>query len=426
MDLTRSHTAALKRMIYSGAVLAITKLVGSLSRAVYAVVLARYLGAEMYGEYNYALSWYVALIPLAVFGTDYLILRQPNNETSSYMPLLRTTLSVRLGLGLVLTAISIMVIDEVGRVRDLQPVLVMMSVAIIGRSISLWCIAVCTSCDATRFVLILEVTFRLLELVVGALLLYNGFGLLALATLHAMVWTLQGLVSAVVVKRLLPAISLFPGWASPKLLIGDSVQFLVGGLALAWIFQAPLLLQRTNFNSSVDIGILALSLQIIFIATSLTGEVANAAMTALASMKTSVVEDLDVFYTKFVLFSSLVIGAIFFISAIYVGQTAVNLVFGPEYALVSTVLPWVGIVLVPSFWIITLTSVLVAKRHYTITMYGNVAGAATVTLLCLFWTSPELPQTGIIALLAGSVVAGLATLINTALLITPKSLFRLF
>ena len=64
-------------------------------RIVYAVLLARFLGAEVYGFFNYGLYWYLIFIPFAALGLDFVLIREIGRNRKNTSRLLTDTLVLR-------------------------------------------------------------------------------------------------------------------------------------------------------------------------------------------------------------------------------------------------------------------------------------------------------------------------------------------
>ncbi|MCK5360124.1 MAG: oligosaccharide flippase family protein, partial [Gammaproteobacteria bacterium] len=69
-------TPGIRSILANTAYLSFARSLTGIVRIVYAVLLARYLGAEAYGFFNYGLSWYLIFIPLAALGLDSVLIRE--------------------------------------------------------------------------------------------------------------------------------------------------------------------------------------------------------------------------------------------------------------------------------------------------------------------------------------------------------------
>ena len=62
---------------------------------VYVVLLAKILGADLYGLFNYGLSWYLVFIPLSALGIDVIIVRGIGRDRDRASRLVGQTLALR-------------------------------------------------------------------------------------------------------------------------------------------------------------------------------------------------------------------------------------------------------------------------------------------------------------------------------------------
>ena len=70
-------------------------------------MLARYLGAKLYGLYNYGLSWYLFFLPLSILGVNWVLAREIGADQKKTASLVTHTFLIRLVSSLAAAFVSI-------------------------------------------------------------------------------------------------------------------------------------------------------------------------------------------------------------------------------------------------------------------------------------------------------------------------------
>lgn len=349
-----------------------------LARLVYAIVIAKLLGPELYGRFNYGLSWYLLFVPLSGMGIDFILLRDlgrhENNEA-----LLNNSIAIRsvstigvaclcLGLGWIL--------ENESQMRSL---LLFFSFALAGRGLTSWTNAVFNGSETSCYVLRQEVLFRLLDVIFGIILLASGYGILTLAAVHAACWVLQGITGVAIIRKFLQP-TLHPRWDFGTLmdLIRRGSPFLGAAFLLNWLTQGPLVLFRHLSSNGIALGQLALALQVFVLIGSIVAELSSAALPVLSRS----VHRQDGKAGQFVatiFWAGWLISGMLIIATLSVGQRAVGFLFGAEFIPAARLLPWATALVGPFFWCTNFRSVLAAEGHYSTVLGANFAGAAVFT-----------------------------------------------
>ncbi|MCB1787854.1 MAG: oligosaccharide flippase family protein, partial [Gammaproteobacteria bacterium] len=258
------------------------RLAAIVARAVYVVVIANQLGPELYGLFNYGMSWYLLFVPLGIIGIDEVMVREIGRHGAAAPAVVDNSLSLRLaaGLGAVVACVALGAgLDGAEPVRAL---LYVFALALFGRTLSAWSNAVFRGSEASQYLLAQELGFRVLEVVIGLLLLWRGHGLVALAGVHAAGWLLQGVVGVAYVRaRFFPRLSLRVERRLLRQLVLAGLPFLAWALLLGWLVQGPVVLGRTAFGDGSALGQLALGAQVFVLVGSVVAELGTAAIPVL-------------------------------------------------------------------------------------------------------------------------------------------------
>ena len=410
--LYRLHLPGLKSIAVNAIYLSSARAVTSLARGLYAVALAKLLGAELYGLLNYGLSWYILFVPISVLGLNEILIREIGRDHSQAPKLVGQTLALRTVSSFIVALLSIALAWFVESDPTPRLLLFIFSAALFGRSLSLWVNAVFQAHEASGFVLVQEVVFRLLEVGVGMVLLLQGYGIVAIAMVHAASWLLQGAIGLGVIRRHLLEVQMIWDTSALFSLIKRGAPFVISGLLFGWLLQGPILMYRHLEGISGNLGQLALALQALFIIGAIISELRAAALPVLARSVDRGDGKSD-HYVDFVLRGGFLMGGALAIGAIAIGHWLVDFLFGPSYALTATLLPWTLLMVAPYFWVNALSSMIIAHGRYGMVMINNAVGALIFTIAFLLLVS-EMDLLGVVLALAlgltASVVGQLITL----------------
>ncbi len=191
-------TGSRARLFSNTAYLAASQGITILARLLYLVLLARMLGASGYGLLAYAFSWYVLFMPITSLGHGVILAREIASSPDKTVDIASATLSQRLvvSIGIAMVCLTLGWLLNAG--REGQLLVVVCSLAIVPRALSLWSRSLFTAFERTGAVLAIDTIFRGLEVVIGISLVVAGGDLVLLAVLHVILWSLQALVSMVV------------------------------------------------------------------------------------------------------------------------------------------------------------------------------------------------------------------------------------
>jgi PST family polysaccharide transporter len=252
-------------------------------RFVYVFVIARLLGAELYGLLAFGNAWYMMFLPLTGLGLGiYLsqkVGKNPIKASKRTVPLVASirfiavTLiaSICLGLGLY-QADSAMI----------SQIVAVFSLALIGRAMVLWSTQMFQAYEKTIFVFKLERIFKPLEVTLGLLIAYLTGDVILVAAVHALSMFFQGLVGIVWINKQLVRVRLV--WR-PRIMLGLVVKLLPLGIAVAlgqFLFQGPVVLLTQEGISFTQIGNFSLAIQLFMVFLTVFSSLKTAALPALS------------------------------------------------------------------------------------------------------------------------------------------------
>jgi O-antigen/teichoic acid export membrane protein len=379
------------------------KAITSVARAIYAIILAGMLGAELYGKFNYGLSWYILFIPVSVLGLNTILIHEIGRDRRQAPDLVGVTLALRTLSSFIAAGVSLLLALLVEPDPATRHLLLIFSIALFGRGLSIWANSIFKAYEISRYVFLQECLFRLLEVLVGLSLLFLGYDILALAWLHAAVWIVQCAVGIILVRRLIITPVMSWKFRAFARLIRRGSPFVVSSFLLGWQLQGAILMYRYFHGIDAELGQLALALQALFILGAVISEAGTGALPVLARS----VERKDgkgSHYIDLVLRGGIFASAVLTITAVAIGPVVIRFLFGDTYPLTAMLLPWALALIAPYFWLNALTSMIVAHHRYVSMMLLNAIGAAVFTLAFLL-VVPTLQAFGVILALSLGLVS---------------------
>jgi O-antigen/teichoic acid export membrane protein len=351
----------------------------SLARGIYAVVLAVFLGPELYGLFNYGLSWYLVFLPLGFLGLDAIVGREIGRDRVRGARIARQALALRTLAAIGAAGLSCAVAWSTESATEMRWLLLLFSLALFGRSLAIWTNGVFTAYEAARFTLRQEAVFRLLEVALGSTVLAAGGGLLMVTAVHAMTWWLQGVRGLALVRRHLGPLR--PDWNGKALL---ALLAAGGPLGLAeilrtWLLQGPLLLFRHVNGVGEALGELALAMHA-FVILGMVGWAVGAAGLPVLSRTVVRADGKDRLFVKGMLRAGLLSGAVAGLAGMALGPGLVPLLFGTRYAETGTLLGPALWLLVPLSWRQALSQTLLAHGRVWPQVASAALGALAMTL----------------------------------------------
>jgi O-antigen/teichoic acid export membrane protein len=324
-------SSGVRSVVRNTALLAVAQAVGMLARLVYVVLVARLLGPELYAVLAYGQSWYLAFLPLALFGLGPALVHRTARDPARAADVAAHALGLRLALAALAASASVAIAFIVVPDPRAPAVIAVLSLALAGRAVTAWAQHLYVAHEVNAFALRQEATFRLVELGGAIALLLAGRGLLALVALHAIAWCAQAAWGLrTVATRIHPVRVALGGAETRALALLALPMFLVQVLA-EWRIQGPLILFRNVTGDAVLFSQLALALQAVFILAALPQALGTAAQPALTRSGTRS-DDRDLQYAGTLQRLAFVGGTAAGLAGIALGPAVFTTVLGAEYA----------------------------------------------------------------------------------------------
>lgn len=351
-------------------------------RVIYLIALARLLGPELFALLSYAQFWQLLFFSLVVFGTGRLLSRDIGRDPTGFSAVLTTSLSLRIGLGLVVAPVTALAGWWLAPDPAARGLLVAFSLVLIARGLASWTQQVFTAYEASHLTLRQEALWRSAETVLGLAALAAGAGLMGIAMVHALSWALQAATGLLLVHRKLHPVTL--GWdrARLRVLLHDGLSAMLVAFALGLIQNGSLLVYLKLCPVNTDGGQLAVLLQALSLLLLVPKGIAVSTLPVLGRQVAAGSGDAGRTVAR-LLMITLAIAAVLALSGMAVAPTLTELLLGADYAQAGT---WLG----PSLWLLLpfaagqlLTQLLFAHGD----IWANAArawAAAAATLLTLW------------------------------------------
>jgi O-antigen/teichoic acid export membrane protein len=379
----------------------------------YAIVLARMLGPELYGLYNYGLSWYMAFILFATLGLAAVLSREVGRDYEGRSKVVDQTLLIRLLTSIIIAAVS----GSIGFLTETDPrmraLLLLFSTALIGRSLAIWTKEVFNAYESNRYYLFQQALFRPLEVFAGIVVLMAGGKILAVAAVHALSWWLQAIGGFLFITKRITLVRIQWSWRSHWTIFFQGLAICLSQFMIFWPLFGAVILFRFLGGTDFRLGQLALILQIFLVAFRIPESSSVAALPVL-SRAAAKGDGRSRLFAETILRINLIFGAAAGLVGMGMGRWLVTFVFGPNYERAGGLLGYGLWLLIPYGCSYALYSIYLARKQDLRAVGQATIGAVTFTL-GMFLLAPRLHVAGALISLAagmtictGSMILGLA------------------
>jgi O-antigen/teichoic acid export membrane protein len=372
-------------------------------QGIYAVVLARMLGPELYGMYNYGLSWYMAFILFATLGLAAVLSREVGRDRQGRSKVVDRTLLIRLFTSLFIAVLS----GGVGLLTESDPrlrnLLLLFSAALVGRSLAIWTKEVFNAYESNKYYLFQQALFRPLEAVAGIIVLTMGGNILAVALVHALSWWLQAVGGLLFIAKRIVFPRIRWAWQAHRHILSQGLVICLAQFMIFWPPFGVVILFRFLGGTGYALGQLALILQVFWVAFRIPESTGVAALPVLSRAAASG-SGRERLFAETMLRINMIFGAAAGLLGMGLGPWLMTAVFGADYEAAGRFLGYALWLLIPYGCGYTLFSVYLAhKRDLRALAYASI-GAVSFTLAMFIFASRYQLQGALISLAAGMVI----------------------
>lgn len=347
-------------------------------RFIYAVILTRFLGPELYGYLNYGISWYFAFFPVATLSLGIILAGEVGRNRDNSGTVVNQILTARL----LSSSLAAILCGVIGFFFEGEPIvktlLIIFSLALMGRSLWVCAQSVFTAFEATHYSLRQHALFRPLEVIFGLLVLTCGGGVIGVACIHGISWWLQAIHGFFLIHRYLSPIRLDWKWSAFFRFFGIGLPITLGNIFHSWLANGPLVMFRYYGQTDSDLGQLALAMQVYVLLGNLMSLVFGASL-PLISRSVSRKDGKDLYFADGMVRFGIILGALAGIAAMGAGEWLVKLFFGNKFHEAGYLLGLVLWLLIPSMCGHAIWSVYMARGRYVWPTFSAGAGAIIFT-----------------------------------------------
>ncbi len=361
-------------------------LVNNITRFIYIIVLARYLGPELYGLFSYGQTWYNAFLPLSMLGLSGILIREVGLNKNSGAQIANVIASIRV-ISILLTAFICAITGWImSDTSELSFLMLIFSLALLGRAVSLWGNQMFQAYESTYLTLNQEKLFRTGEVVIGIIIAITTNDVFLLAATHAFIWLTQGLRAVYLVQKNLQKITLTWHWQQIKTLLIKGFPLCLSLILDGLLIQGAVIFYKLNGASNDMIGNLAIIVQAFLVISGIFLAI-NQAVLPVISRAVDRKDSKDKIYIHVMIRIAFVFGTISGILGIAIGSDIVRLIFGLKYHLAMDHLGFMLWTLIPFIIQQAINSSLLAHGHFVKILQLNFI--AFISMISCFFVLVE-------------------------------------
>jgi O-antigen/teichoic acid export membrane protein len=372
-------------------------------QGIYAIVLARMLGPELYGLYNYGLSWYMAFILFASLGLAAVLSREVGRDRQGRSKVVDQTLLIRIFTSLFVALAS----GGLGFLTESDPrmrnLILLFSVALVGRSLAIWTKEVFNAYESNKYYLFQQALFRPLEAAAGIIVLLLGGNILAVALVHALSWWLQAIGGLLFIAQRIVFPKVRWSWLSHRPILSQGLVICLNQFMIFWPPFGVVILFRFLGGTGFALGQIALLLQIFWVDFRIPESAGVAALPVL-SRAAATGSGRDRLFAETMLRINMIFGAAAGLLGMGLGPWLVTAVFGTSYEPAGSFLGYALWLLIPYGCGYALFSVYISQKRDLKALACAAIGAGSFTL-AMFVFAPRFGVEGaLLSLAAGMVI----------------------
>ncbi|GAA6184340.1 oligosaccharide flippase family protein [Aliiglaciecola sp. NS0011-25] len=418
-----SHKGALK-ILKNAKYLYMALLMSQGLRFVYMLILARLLGAELYGVLTYGQSWYLMFLPLTGLGLGAMLSREVGKDRQNAKSIVDLVASIRIIAVGVIACISVASGIYYAENEFFATLLVIFSVALLGKAMVLWSNQMFQAFESTHIIFKIERVFKPSEILISIAVAIITQNILLIAIVHAIGQMIQGAVSIYFVNKGLCKVELV---FLPQKMISTVTRLFPLAIAVAagqFLFYGPVVLAKESFSSAVSLGNFSVLIQLFIVVIAVFSSVTNAALPALSRSASNNRSNLSLF-CRIAIYSACMCGLLLYVASSIFGSNLLVMIFGQKFLVAGEYLALMMLVLIPATATNLLNSVQISLEHNVKVLITNLFGVATL-IFSLPWFVSEFEFSGalysLLAAFSVSAIIGI-TFLTREFIISIKDAF---
>lgn len=349
-------------------------------RLCYVILIARWLGPKLYGIFNYAMSWYMVLLPLSGLGLGVILSHEIPRTFGHPRTVLSRTFTLRvisLFFFAFLCALSGLFLETNGEAKIL---LLVFSTALMGRSLATWTSSVFTAHESSQYAFFFHSLSRVAELLGSLVYLLLGGGLTGLAVIHSLTWWFEGWIGFLWIRKMYAPVWFEGTWKDLKPYLHRGFYTCICSVSFIFLLQGSLILYRSIAGLDEGMGQLALAVQALILMSSLPAYLTAGALPVL-SRSALRGDGKSRFFAESMLRATIIGGSALGLTGLALAPRLIVTLFGSSYGEAGTLLGWIFWLLIPLAAVTVATGLFQSRGEYTIPALFGVLAVAVLLIL---------------------------------------------
>jgi O-antigen/teichoic acid export membrane protein len=349
-------------------------------RVIYLIVVARFMGPELYGMLSYGQSWYLTFLGVTTLGFAIVIPREIGRDRAKAPLTIASSLRLQVLAIFIVTPLCLLAGLLVAQTTQERYLLLLFALILPGRGLAHWAEHVFTGYEKAKYGFRLEAIARTLEVGCGIVAVILWKNLLILVLIQVVSWWLQGLLGWWIVMRMSTEDRVSPGRRDIVMMCRKILPAAIYIALVMWIMQGPIVLYRQIPDSEATLGQVALLLNTFGILAIVPNMLAYAALPVLSRSAEHVDSNSIRFVTELCRIA-FVLGTVISLFFCAVGPWFIEIIFGPAYQLTGSLLGATLVLLIPLTIARVAAGVIWARNIGIFSLLAALLGAATMTLV---------------------------------------------
>jgi O-antigen/teichoic acid export membrane protein len=349
------------------------------TRFLYAVILARALGPQVYGIINYGIAWYLLFLPLTRMGLEVVLSRDAGKNRQVGDRTAALTLTLRIASITLATAAYVILSWFIEDDPASRLMVFVFSFALIGRSLALWTENVYTAYEVNEYSFRQQAIFRPLEVVLGLLIVIVWRKALLIVVIHGLVWCFQAFYGLALIHRRVFPLRLDRNFSDLRRIFLQGLPLGAAMLLMALPYQGPLIFFRHLASAGDSLGQLALAMQVLFMLSQIPFALGSVSLPVL-SRAAERGDGKDYVFAETVLRFSLLFGTLLALLGTALGPWLTVQIFGNRYTEAGTLIGPVLWLMIPWTAANAAVRVLMARKLDFQVLFCALAGAVFFSL----------------------------------------------
>lgn len=372
-------------------------------RFVYVLILARWLGPELLGLFNYGLAWYLIFLPLALWGIGVLLSVYLGRKPKDAENIVAATFLIRS----VTTLAAALFCFIIGFLSNDDPItrnlISIFVIALVGRSLAVWGRGCFIAVERSHYSAGLEIGFRIIELCCGLVYLLSGGGILGLCGIHSVCWVAEGVFALGLVRRRLNFRKILVPWNFIRPYAIEAVPIAINLFLYSALFQCGFVVLKHISTDVLALGYYTVAFQLVANTILIPQAFGQAALPVLSRAHSRGTGE-SIIFLEVMLKICFLFSAALVMSVIVYNTYIIELLFGEKYLNASGALIVCSIAMIPYYALSFAHNILNAGGKYALAAV-NIGIALMASIILTIVLSPMEQVAPAFGLLVGATLA---------------------